>query len=274
MPILCTRALSVPQREEIRITYQLCCQAEPLTLSCPQDADIYWLLTDGSGAVLSLLAAWKTGEDLWECCGFTRPACRRNGYFSALLEEACKEGAPLEEADILFAADGHSPDAAKCLERLGAQAAGEEYLMECALLPFSRDPVSMDEPAHAKLSYSIPEPFSGRGLKLLLDPLQTEGEGLRTDAFSALLLDADGQALGSCLLSPSGFVVCLSSLLIREDLRGKGLGTRFLGFLFPALAKAGFSRITLQVSASNAPALALYRKTGFRVAETLSYYLY
>ena len=146
--------------------------------------------------------------------------------------------------------------------------------MECALLPFSRDPVSMDEPAHAKLSYSIPEPFSGRGLKLLLDPLQTEGEGLRTDAFSALLLDADGQALGSCLLSPSGFAVCLSSLLIREDLRGKGLGTRFLGFLFPALAKAGFSRITLQVSASNAPALALYRKTGFRVAETLSYYLY
>ena len=95
MPILCTRALSVPQREEIRITYQLCCQAEPLTLSCPQDADIYWLLTDGSGAVLSLLAAWKTGEDLWECCGFTRPACRRNGYFSALLEEACKAGAPL-----------------------------------------------------------------------------------------------------------------------------------------------------------------------------------
>ena len=89
-----------------------------------------------------------------------------------------------------------------------------------------------------------------------------------------MLLDADGQALGSCLLSPSGFAVCLSSLLIREDLRGKGLGTRFLGFLFPALAKAGFSRITLQVSASNAPALALYRKTGFRVAETLSYYLY
>ena len=73
--------------------------------------------------------------------------------------------------------------------------------MECALLPFSRDAVPTDEPAHAKLSYSVPDPFSGRGLKLLLDPLQTEEEGLRTDAFSALLLDADGQALGSCLLS-------------------------------------------------------------------------
>ena len=104
--------------------------------------------------------------------------------------------------------------------------------MECALLPFSHDAVPTDEPAHAKLSYSVPDPFSGRGLKLLLNPLQTEEDGLRTDAFSALLLDANGQALGSCLLSPSGFAVCLSSLLIREDLRGKGLGTRFLGFLF------------------------------------------
>ena len=32
--------------------------------------------------------------------------------------------------------------------------------------------------------------------------------------------------------------------------------------------------MTLQVSSQNVPALELYKKTGFRITETLSYYLY
>ena len=65
MPIVYTSAPTASQRKEIQNTYNLCCQAEPLALSCPQDADIYWLLTDGGGTVLSFLAAWQTGEALW-----------------------------------------------------------------------------------------------------------------------------------------------------------------------------------------------------------------
>ena len=232
MPIVCTSAPTAAQREEIQNTYNLCCQAEPLALSCPRDADIYWLLTDGGGTVLSFLAAWQTGEALWECCAFTRPGCRRKGYASRLLDTACGEGAPLEEGDILFAADGNSPAGIRALECLGAQAAEEEYL-------------------------------------IALGPPAEDGA-----PFSASLLDADGRELGSCLLSPSGSSVCLSSLHIQEELQGKGLGTAFLGLLLPALAEEGFSRIILQVSGSNAPALALYKKTGFRVMETLLYYLY
>ena len=251
MPIVYTSAPTASQRKEIQNTYNLCCQAEPLALSCPQDADIYWLLTDGGGTVLSFLAAWQTGEALWECCAFTRPGCRRKGYASRLLDTACGEGAPLEEGDILFAADGNSPAGIRALECLGAQAAEEEYLMECAL------PSPMQAPSESC------------GPRLALGPPAEDGA-----PFSASLLDADGRELGSCLLSPSGSSVCLSSLHIREELRGKGLGTAFLGLLLPALAEEGFSRIILQVSGSNAPALALYKKIGFRVMETLLYYLY
>ena len=251
MPIVCTSSPTAAQREEIRTTYTLCCQAEPLALSCPQDADIYWLLTDDTGTVLSLLAAWQTGDALWECCGFTRPAYRRKGYFSSLLDAACGEGAPLEEGDILFVTDGHSPAGIRALECLGAQTAGEEYLMECTLSP------------------SIQAPAESCGLRLAL------GARTKADApFSAFLLDSGSREIGSCLLSPSGSSVCLSSLHIQKNLRGKGLGTSFLSLLLPALAEEGFSRLVLQVSGSNAPALALYKKTGFRVTETLSYYLY
>ena len=123
----------------------------------------------------------------------------------------------------------------------GAQAAGEEYLMECALLPFSRDAVPTDEPAHAKLSYSVPDPFSGRGLKLLLDPLQTEGEGLRT---ARIFRIASGCGRpGPRLLAFSPHPDLLSACPLFSSVRifeGRGWEHRFLGFLFPALAKAGF----------------------------------
>ena len=36
----------------------------------------------------------------------------------------------------------------------------------------------------------------------------------------------------------------------------------------------GLSAITLQVSGDNTPAVNLYKKTGFHITETLSYYLY
>ena len=36
----------------------------------------------------------------------------------------------------------------------------------------------------------------------------------------------------------------------------------------------GIRTLTLQVSGQNLGALALYKKTGFRIRDTLSYYLY
>ncbi|WP_243134402.1 GNAT family N-acetyltransferase [Enterocloster asparagiformis] len=46
---------------------------------------------------------------------------------------------------------------------------------------------------------------------------------------------------------------------------------RQLQDLTPAI---GISTLTLQVSGDNLPALRLYKKTGFHITETLSYYLY
>ena len=111
MPIITLHALSPKRQEAIRALHALCRQAEPLTLSCPEDADAYWLYTDGADELLSLLAAWQTEPGLWECCGFTRPDCRRQGYFYALLDAACGEGGILSQDDILFVADGRSADA-------------------------------------------------------------------------------------------------------------------------------------------------------------------
>lgn len=48
-----------------------------------------------------------------------------------------------------------------------------------------------------------------------------------------------------------------------EPYRGKGLGTQMMQACFDAAARIGLERIELQVYASNAGAIALYRKFGF-----------
>jgi len=54
--------------------------------------------------------------------------------------------------------------------------------------------------------------------------------------------------------------------------RGRGLAGRVLATLAQAAQSRGIERIFLQVEASNAPALALYRSAGFTTAWTYSYW--
>ena len=68
--------------------------------------------------------------------------------------------------------------------------------------------------------------------------------------------------------------VYLYSLQVLPELRNRHLGTAFLSALLPRLAKKGFKSIKLQVSSENLPAMALYKKTGFYITQTLSFYEY
>ena len=70
---------------------------------------------------------------------------------------------------------------------------------------------------------------------------------------------------------------------VEESCRGKGYGTKFLSTVLARLlnGSAGAAAdntaprpVLLQVSGGNAPALTLYKKTGFRITETLCCYLY
>ena len=72
----------------------------------------------------------------------------------------------------------------------------------------------------------------------------------------------------------SADTVCLHHVEIVPEYRNRGYGTAFLLLLLPALSKEGFQKAVLQVSGDNAAAIALYKKTGFSVTKTLSYYFY
>ena len=61
---------------------------------------------------------------------------------------------------------------------------------------------------------------------------------------------------------------------VRPALRRRGIGSRALSHVLAFLAREGVRLVFLHVSGNNLPAVSLYKKAGFRIAETLSYYLY
>jgi ribosomal-protein-alanine N-acetyltransferase len=72
------------------------------------------------------------------------------------------------------------------------------------------------------------------------------------------ILMRDWDELDKCYLADFG---------IREDYRGKGLGSSFLRKVLELVREEGFSRISLTVDTANEPAIGLYRKHGFRIVQ-------
>ncbi len=249
-PPLFTASLSPSQEDNLKYLVSLCVKKDNLTLSCPLDAGLFWLAFLGEQLV-SCLAAYELEENVWECCGFTHPDFRNQGFFSKLLNEACKDGSALEEADLYFAVDGHCLEALKVLSHLEAEHVYDEFMMERTLNP-------VKEAAFPHFS----------DFSLSIDNAVSEGNPGQAHGFF------QGLPAGSCFLDPQKNRVYLYGLEIFKPLRGQGLGRRFMQLLIPALENMGFRSLLLQVSSENTAALSLYKKTGFCITQTLSYFLY
>jgi ribosomal-protein-alanine N-acetyltransferase len=60
----------------------------------------------------------------------------------------------------------------------------------------------------------------------------------------------------------------INNLAVRDDFRGRGVGTALLEHVIGDGASRGAERATLEVRRSNAPARRLYERLGFEVAAT------
>ena len=82
-----------------------------------------------------------------------------------------------------------------------------------------------------------------------------------------------GGVIGYCV----GFLLLeefhLADFAVHPEFQNRGVGGRLLNALVDVLARRAASAVTLEVRASNAPAIALYRKAGFQtVAVQRGYY--
>ena len=189
-----------------------------------------------------------------------RPLGGHGSYPSCLpakgLLDAAEESFP--NADFVFAVPPKAEPAASVLKAIGAHYWYAEHVM------------AMDAPDFLTPSGETVSPSC---------QIQWP-DGCRTspgDDISACFYD--NQTLtASCRLNFSagteGSACCIYQVLVPEVLRNRGWGFRFLTALISCLIQKKVRHFLLQVSGDNLPAMALYKKTGFRITETLWYYLY
>lgn len=253
MKIIRTKQLDLHQLEDLHALETACRSHDQTSLTFPtEDGCLFFLLYDEE-TLLSAFSAFFNEFETCSCSAFTLPSCRRRGHFTRLLEELLKESG---ECDLLFLADDSCADAKHTLDAIGAELLNQEHMMELRL------------PA--------PSPgLDSRAVKFspALSP---------RDEDTLYTIHVNDQPAGSFHLIFQNETVYFYGLEIQESLRNQGIGTRAAAALIEELNRSArpqpedlpVSRVLLQVSGDNEPALALYRKLGFAFTETLSYYVY
>ncbi|MCI8660616.1 MAG: GNAT family N-acetyltransferase [Lachnospiraceae bacterium] len=247
------------QKSVLRLT-EYCCAHDSISLSYPllpeDGASDHYLISDDQGFVLCALALVPLDSSFVECQAFTHPLHRRKGYFSRLLSLALQT---MEECDLLFPVSESCLDTMAVLRTIGGELAYKEHMME-QILPKALPPKEDSDTIH---SFLVPPDN-------IFIP-----DALWTFFSSGTNKDLKNTPAGSCYTSlASPTCLCLHHVEIDPCLRGQGLGTRMILLLLSHLNQAGIRRVILQVSGDNPAAISLYKKTGFHITETLSYYLY
>ncbi len=100
----------------------------------------------------------------------------------------------------------------------------------------------------------FPAPWSERIFKDVLD----------LDYYHFLTAILDGEVAGYCGYIRSFETADIANIAVRGSLRRSGIGEKLLRKLMDDGYRAGVERFSLEVRASNTPAIALYEKLGYR----------
>lgn len=88
--------------------------------------------------------------------------------------------------------------------------------------------------------------------------------GLESDAFKVIGVRRDGLLAGYMAFSMISDEMEILNLAVHPDFRRQGLGEALLARSFEICAERGIAKSFLDVKVSNDPALALYRKFGYK----------
>ena len=256
-------SLNASQVEQIKKLVHACTAADGTRLSFPfDDADLF-LFFEHDGRIVSAIAFIPMDDLLYECSAFTDPEFRGQGLFSELLDEGIEE-LP-EDSELMFYTDQKNTAAAAVLESIGAELDSKEHMMELLPENFSI--------AACLITARRPDQTESAAASLESDPeIDIHAETLNIDGTETLRFQS-AHAVINFSVFPSHYY--LYGFEVEKSCRGMGYGTKFLHAVLARLLRGNAARpVLLQVSGSNAPALTLYKKTGFQITETLCCYLY
>ncbi|MFT4105399.1 MAG: GNAT family N-acetyltransferase [Lacrimispora sp.] len=255
MNIIRTEALCESQKNDLLTLQNICQGHDSISLTFPMEEGwVYYLLYD-EDRLLSALSAFFNENSEWECCAFTLPQHRRQGCFTMLFEELLKETG---ENDLIFSVQESCRDTVSTLEAIGATFWYQEHMMSLSASDFSGSALVKGCDAPESISIVKKQSFPDEPVHYVF----LAGE----------------KAVGSCYLDSRENSSYFYGFEIPENLRNQGYGraclSLFLNTYFPQAEAENEEALFLQVSGKNAPAIALYKKAGFQITESLSYYIY
>lgn len=264
--IVKTADLTPEQRLQITELTALCQKTDGVSVSYPMDMEDealhYLMFSQGDPSQLcSILAVIPLDADTVECSAITSPAYRQSGCFSKLLELASDD---FEDCDILFAVSEKLPDTLAVLDAIGADFDHCEHAMEFLVSEHSSDTTVSEN--FAEFLFKDPE----------FCLLYQDGPTIACSYHPAGSKASPSPSfLGSfCITTVSKDCLCLHQVEILSEFRGQGYGTRMIRRFLELLPASCIRKVILQVSGDNPAALSVYKNTGFRISETLSFYLY
>lgn len=293
MNLIQTNSLSARQAEQILALLNECQKTQPIHISFPfEDGNCFLLLLDESETLAAIMGMilppdGSSDEEPVECIAFTRPSLRRRGYFAALLEKACDISG---EHDILFPVDPESADTAATMKAIHADRVDQEYQMKwdfdpaaerfdspmaekrpltftCTSAPEGDVNESVDPDSCWDCFHSADDPDPTVTI-LTYEFLETPPDPMCSPAAVCM---ARMQPVPDV---PGTFHACFYGFRVHDLCRGLGIGEAAFCLVLNDLIARGCTRIVLHVSSDNYPALSIYKKAGFRITETLSYFMY
>lgn len=254
MNLIRTAIPDARQSKDLFLLQEACNQYDHISLTLPLEEDCICCLLYENERLLSALITFFTDSDTMECYGCTLPGERQKGHFTSLLKDLVND---YPDCDFIFPVYENCQDGLKALQAMEASFCCKEHFMELSI-------------SGSEKSNFLNENKDGSGLTI--SSLRNSG------GFICYEFLKDNTVVGKCSLDIQENSAYLFGFEISKPLRGQGLGTACLDlFLKTYVSLAGDQRkdiIYLQVSDENPAAVSLYKKAGFHIRESLSYYLY
>lgn len=254
MNLIRTNAPDARLSKDLSLLQKTCNEYDHITFSFPLEEDCICCLLYEDERLLSALIGFFTDPDTMECYGCTLPDKRQNGHFTFLLKELVND---YPDCDFIFPVYEDCQDGLKTLQAMEASFCYKEYFMELST-PMSEEAIFIKENKDRN--------------DLTISSRKDSDDQICYEFFK------DKAVVGKCRLDIQENSAYLYGYEISESLRRQGLGTAclrlFLKTYTSLLSNQRKDTIYLQVSGDNLPAVALYKRAGFQIRESLSYYLY
>jgi ribosomal protein S18 acetylase RimI-like enzyme len=102
------------------------------------------------------------------------------------------------------------------------------------------------------------------------DPDRDIDRKLDRDPENLLVVEHDGEVVGSVMVGYEGHRGWVNYLAVHPDHQGRGLGRRLMERAEEVLGQLGCAKVNLQVRSSNEAAIGFYRRIGYSVDDSVS----